>query len=161
MTQSTDVRHRAAGEAYFEDLAIGDTWMTGGIVVTESHILGFAGLTGDFFDVHTDDEFARELGFPGRIAHGLLGLALVDGLKNRAAVRLQAVASLGWTWDFAKPIVIGDRIRARISVLTLRLTRRSDRGIAELGFDVLNQRDEIVQHGQNQLMMRCRPGAAG
>jgi len=54
------------------------------MVVTESHIVQFAGLSGDLFDLHMDDEFARSLGFSGRVAHGLLGLILMDGLKNRA-----------------------------------------------------------------------------
>lgn len=151
------IQPRAPGDAFFDDLAVGESWRTGGIVVSESHVMAFAGLTGDFFDVHMDDTFARGLGFPGRIAHGLLGLALVDGLKNRAPVRLQAVASLGWTWDFAAPIALGDRIAAEITVLSLRATKRPDRGIAELGFDVRNQRDETVQKGSNRLMMQRRP----
>src|SRR4051812_13519420 len=93
-------RALAAGEYWFEDLAEGDHYETGRIVVTEAHIVSFAGLSGDFFDIHMDDEFARSQGFPGRIAHGLLGLALTDGLKNRAAVRVMAIASLGWAWKF-------------------------------------------------------------
>lgn len=149
----------AAGFYGLDDLMAGAWWRTGGLTVTESHVLGFAGLTGDFFDVHVDDEAARALGFPGRIAHGLLGLALVDGLKNRAPVRLAAVASLGWTFDFTAPILIGDRIQATITVRSTRPTRRPDRGIAVLGFDVVNQRGETVQRGENRLMMLRR--AAG
>lgn len=89
-------RQLSAGEYFYEDLAIGDWYETGALVVTDAHIVGFAGLSGDFFDIHMDDEFARAHGFPGRVAHGLLGLALTDGLKNRAAVRIMAIASLGW-----------------------------------------------------------------
>jgi len=71
------------GLNWYEDCAVGDVFATGGIVVSESLIQGFAGLSGDFFDLHVDDEFARRLGYPGRVAHGILGLALTDGLKNR------------------------------------------------------------------------------
>jgi acyl dehydratase len=151
-------RTLAAGLYYHEDLLIQDAWTTGGILVTESHVLGFAGLSGDFFDLHVDEDFARELGFPGRVAHGLLGLALVDGLKNRAPVRLSAIASLGWAWDFAAPIMIGDRIGARIAVASTRETRNPARGIAELSFEVKNQHGKVVQKGTNTLMMnRGRP----
>src|SRR5262249_11347767 len=90
----------ADGYNWYEDLAVGDRFATGGIVVTESHVAAFAGLTGDFFDLHVDDQFAEELGFSGRVAHGILGLALADGLKNRAAPRMRAIASLGWNWKF-------------------------------------------------------------
>ena len=142
---------------WYEEVAVGERFQTGGIVVTESHIMAFAGLTGDFFDLHVDDEFARKLGFPGRVAHGILGLAIVDGLKNRAETRFRAVASLGWNWKFGKPILIGDRIHARIEVTGRRETKRADRGILVLSFDVRNQRDETVQSGTNELMVLRRP----
>lgn len=137
----------------WEDAAVGDRYSTGGIVVTESLIAAFAGLSGDFFDLHVDDEFARSLGFPGRVAHGILGLALTDGLKNRAEHRFRAVASLAWNWTFAGPILVGDRIQAEITVQAKRETKRPDRGIVTLAFEVRNQRGEVVQKGTNELMV--------
>jgi 3-hydroxybutyryl-CoA dehydratase len=142
---------------WYEDVEPGERFATGGIVVTESHVMGFAGLTGDFFDLHVDEEFARSLGFPGRVAHGILGLAIVDGLKNRAETRFRAVASLGWNWKFTRPILIGDRIHAEIEVQSKRETRRADRGILVLAFKVKNQKDEVVQEGTNDLMVLRRP----
>jgi 3-hydroxybutyryl-CoA dehydratase len=152
-------RELAPGLYHLDDLRPGDRWRTGGITVTDWHVLTFAGLAGDFFDVHTDDAFARGLGFPGRIAHGLLGLALVDGLKNRADARLAAVASLGWRWGFAAPIRPGDRIAAEVEVLEVIPSRsKHDRGVARLGFQVLNQDGALVQEGENTLMMLRRRG---
>ena len=147
------------GLNYFEDVAAGDRYSTGGIVVTEALIAAFAGLSGDFFDLHVDDEFARGLGFPGRVAHGILGLALTDGLKNRAECRFRGVASLGWNWKFTGPILIGDRIQAEITVQAKRETRRPDRGIVTLAFEVKNQRGEVVQQGTNELMVLRRGDA--
>ena len=126
---------------------------TGGIVVAEAHIVAFAGLTGDFFDIHMDDAYAQALGYPGRVAHGLLGLALCDGLKNRAPVRFAAIVSLNWRWSFAGPILVGDRIAARIRVLGKRLTKNPARGIVTLGFELMNQKNEVVQKGENDLMV--------
>jgi 3-hydroxybutyryl-CoA dehydratase len=145
------------GMNWYEDVEVGDSYETGGIVVTESQILGFAGLSGDFFDLHVDDEFARGLGFPGRVAHGILGLALTDGLKNRAEVRFHGVAALGWNWKFTGPIFVNDRIHAVITVAAKRETKRADRGIVTLAFKVLNQRGEVVQEGTNDLMLLRRP----
>jgi len=143
------------GKYYFEDVWVGCFFQTRRIVVTETHIVNFAGISGDFFDVHMDDAFARAQGFPARIAHGLLGLSLVDGLKNRADVQLQAVASLGWkSWNFTAPIVMGDSITARIAVETAKLTSKGDRGVVELRFDVTNQDDVLVQTGCNVLLMQ-------
>ena len=141
---------------HYEEIAKGLTWETGGITVTESHILAFAGLSGDFYDLHVDDDYARSLGFPGKVAHGLLGLALADGLKNRSSVRLAAIVSLGWRWNFTGPILAGDRISATIRVISKRTTRRPERGLVTLYFDLRNQRGETVQHGENDMMVHRR-----
>jgi 3-hydroxybutyryl-CoA dehydratase len=146
------------GLNWYEDCAVGDRYVTGGIVVTESLIQAFAGLSGDFFDLHVDDEYARRLGFEGRIAHGILGLALTDGLKNRAEQRFRAVASLGWNWKFTGAILIGDRIHAEIAVTGRRETKRPDRGIVTLAFEVKNQHGKVVQEGTNDMMVERRPG---
>lgn len=137
----------------YEQIDDGLAFETGGITVTEGHILGFAGLTGDFYDIHMDDDYARALGYPGRVAHGLLGLALCDGLKNRAPVRFAAIVSLNWRWSFTGPILVGDRISARIAVLSKRPTRNPARGIVTLGFELVNQKGEVVQKGENDLMV--------
>jgi len=144
-----------AGKYFYDDLSVGAFFRTGRITVTEAHILAFAGVSGDFFDVHMDDGFARAQGFPGRIAHGLMGLCMVDGLKNRAEVQLQAVASLGWKdWAFKAPILPGDTIGATIVVEDMRLTSAGNRGVINLGYDVRNQNDVTVQAGRNALLMR-------
>jgi 3-hydroxybutyryl-CoA dehydratase len=148
-------RSLAPGEYWFEDLREGDHYETGRLVVTDAHIVGFAGLSGDFFDIHMDDEFARSQGFPARVAHGLLGLALTDGLKNRASVRIMAVASLGWAWRFRGPIFAGDRIGATVRVASLRLSGKGQ-GITTLAFEVTKQDGSVVQEGDTVLLTRRR-----
>ncbi len=143
----------------YEQIEPGLSFETGGITVTEAHILAFAGLTGDFFDIHMDDDYARALGYPSRVAHGLLGLALCDGLKNRAPIRFAAIVSLGWRWSFTGAILPGDRIAAQVAVLSKRLTRNPTRGIVTLGFDLRNGRGETVQRGENDLMVHTQAGA--
>ncbi|WP_274629000.1 MaoC family dehydratase [Arvimicrobium flavum] len=146
---------RALPPGYYgaTEVAIGDHYRTGRITVTESHITAFCGLSGDFFDIHVDDTFARSHGFSGRVAHGLLGLSMVDGLKNRAKVSFAAVASMGWNWRFRGPIMIGDTIEA---VITVRACtphpRREGQSRLTLGFSVLNQKGECVQEGETELL---------
>jgi 3-hydroxybutyryl-CoA dehydratase len=137
------------------DLRPGLAFETPGIVVTESHIVAFAGLCGDFFELHMDDAFAREQGFDGRVAHGLLGLALVDGLKNRATTQVDAIASLEWNWRFVAPVYPGDRIHARLEVIEARATSKPGRGVVRLAIAALNQRGETVQEGVNVLLVRA------
>lgn len=137
----------------YEEIDVGLEYETPGITVAEHHVLGFAGLTGDFYALHVDDDYARAIGYPGRVAHGLLGLALADGLKNRAAVRLAAIVSLGWRWKFTGPILIGDRVGARIRVVAKRETKKPDRGIVTIEVTLTNQRGETVQQGENDMMV--------
>jgi acyl dehydratase len=137
-------------------MMVGDYYKTAGVTVTEAHVVGFAGLSGDLFDVHMDDEFARAAGFPGRIAHGLLGLSLADGLKTRCSVRLLAIASLHWNWSYRAPLHIGDRIHVEIAIAAKRLTKRDDRGILTLAMKVVNQRAEVVQDGEHQLLVQVK-----
>jgi acyl dehydratase len=142
------------GEYGYGDIEVGASYRTGGMTVTEAHVVGFAGLSGDLFDVHMDDDFARAAGFPGRIAHGLLGLALADGLKTRCAVRLKGVATLTWNWSFRAPLLVGDRIHVVVEVAAKRATKREDRGIATLRMTVWNNREQVVQEGETQLLMQ-------
>jgi 3-hydroxybutyryl-CoA dehydratase len=141
---------------FYEDVPVGLTFDTGGLLLTETHIVQFAGLSGDFFDVHMDDDFARSVGFERRIGHGLLGLILVDGLKNRAERRFAAIASLSWQWNFRAPLYAGERIWGRLTVADKRLTKRGDRGILTLDVKVLNRTGEVLQDGTNLLMVRRR-----
>lgn len=139
---------------YYEDAPVGMVIDTEGITVTETHIVQFAGLSGDFFALHMDDEFARSLGFPRRVAHGLLGLILLDGLKNRASHRFASVASLNWNWSFRKPIFAGDRIQGRITIADKRTTSKPERGILTLQLALTNGANEVVQDGTNLLMVQ-------
>jgi acyl dehydratase len=140
----------------FNALRDGDWVRTAELTITADHIDRFAELTGDRFEIHMSDAKARAHGFRGRVAHGLLILSLVDGLKNQAAARFDAVASLGWDWSFKRPVLIGDSIRATLSVAEKRQTRHADKGIIRLRCDVVNQNGETVQTGSNQLMMYRR-----
>ena len=160
MNNSKTSRRLEPGEYWFDDLIVGDHYGTGHIVVTEAHIVGFAGLSGDFFELHMDDEFARSHGFPARVAHGLLGLAMADGLKNRSPVRIVGIAALGWNWNFRGPIFVGDRIGVTVVVNAKRLNSRRDRGILTLGFTVSNQLDKVVQEGETTLITPLRPAGS-
>lgn len=148
---------------FYEDIHPGLSFETPGLTVTDAHIVQFAGLSGDFFALHMDDDFARSLGFPRRVAHGLLGLILLDGLKNRAEKSFASVASLSWNWNFRKPLFAGERISGRLTVAEKRLTSKGNRGILTLALELRNAQGEVLQDGTNLLLVRTRavePGAA-
>ena len=154
-------RSLAGGGYFFDDIEIGDRFETGSTEVTAEIIRRFAALSGDNYALHLDDAFAGELGFPALIAHGILIMALADGLKFNSPVQLDAVASLGWDIKFTKPVFAGDVISAEITVKGKRATTNPERGIATLAFEIRNQTGETVQSGINRLMMRRNAGDGG
>ena len=150
-------RALAPGAYFWDEVRPGDRWKTGEAEITAALIDGFAALSGDRFEIHMDEAAARDHGFPGRVAHGLLVLSLIDGLKNQADVQMRAIASLGWTWSFRAPVLIGHRIGATITVKDARATSNPARGILALGFEVRTQSGDLVQDGTNQLMAKRHP----
>lgn len=144
-------------KTYYEDYAVGDEFITPGRTVTEADVVMFAGLTGDYNRIHTDAEYMKDSIFGERIAHGLLGLALVNGLKYRTDVDSDGViAFLGLTWKFSGPIKLGDTIHAIVRIASKRETSKPDRGIMIQSIQVLNQRGEVVQEGEFTSMLKRR-----
>ena len=134
-------------------LAIGDRIQTGTKMVDAADIDRFADLSGDRFALHMNDDAARQLGFPRRVAHGLLVLSLIDGLKNQAPAQLSAVASLGWNICFSAPVLVGDHLQATFTVLSMRSARDRQRAVVVLGVEARNQQGRIVQSGSTTLML--------
>jgi acyl dehydratase len=144
---------------WFEEIEVGEEYESPGRTITETDIVIFAGLSGDYNVLHTDAEFMKSSIFGERIAHGLLGLAIQAGLFTRAT---QAYATLGFmelSWKFRGPIKIGDTIRLRAKVTAKKETAEADRGLVTLERQVLNQRDEVVQAGETDVMVERRPAA--
>lgn len=143
---------------YFEDFAVGERFASPARTVTEADIALFAGISGDFNPLHTDEEFAKETPYGRRIAHGLLVLAMVSGLNQRLGLfDGTTIAFLGLTWNFRRPVFPGDTIRFEMEIAEKRETSHPDRGILVRAYRVLNQRGELCQEGTMTVMMRRRP----
>jgi acyl dehydratase len=141
---------------YFDEIDIGEAYESPGRTITEADIVLFAGLSGDYNIIHTDAEFMKTSIFGERIAHGLLGLSIQAGLLTRAMAAYASVGSAGLRWKFKAPIKIGDTIRVRAKVLAKRETAKPDVGVVTLARTVLNQRDEVVQEGETDMMVERR-----
>lgn len=148
--------------AYFEDLAIGTSMTSPGRTVTEHDIAAFAGLSGDYNLLHTDARFAAATPFGQRIAHGLLGLSIASGLAARLnLIDGTAQAFSGLEWKFRRPIVAGDTVYVEIAVAATKPMPAAGGGLVSFQLKLLNQRDEVVQRGTWDLLMRSRPAGDG
>jgi len=145
-------------ERYYEDMEVGTEYESPARTVTETDLVNFSAISGDWNAVHSDEEYCKETPYKTRIIHGLLGLAISEGLKFRIPefVAARYVASLFWHYNFRGPIFIGDTIRARIRVQSKRATKKPDRGIVVEYVTLVNQRGEVVQEGEHGLMILRR-----
>ena len=147
---------------YLEDLHAGDVFASAARTITESDVVAFAGLSGDFNPIHTDVEFAKDTPYGQRVVYGLLGLAMLTGLLDRTGLFSgSAIAMLGIRdWTFTAPMFIGDTVRFRLTITDVRRTSSGDRGVVKRHFELLNQRDEVVQQGHIDLLVRARESVA-
>jgi acyl dehydratase len=142
---------------YFDEIEVGEEYESPGRTVTETDIVIFAGLSGDYNILHTDAEFMKQSVFGERIAHGLLGLSIQAGLFTRATLPYAVVALADLRWKFKGPIKIGDTIHMRARVSGKKDADKPDRGVVTLERRVINQRDEVVQEGETDLLVERRP----
>ena len=100
---------------YFDEIQVGDTLLTHRRTITESDIVSFAGISGDFFYAHMDDIAARESIFEKRVAHGYFVLSAAAGLFVDPAPG-PVLANYGLdNLRFVKPVYPGDTIQVRLT----------------------------------------------
>jgi acyl dehydratase len=158
----TELTHRYGHGLWFEEFTEGLPIRTRGRTITESDIVAFAGLSGDFNPMHTDARYAETTQFGARIAHGALVFSIATGLAYQLGVlEGTVIAFLGFEMKLRAPVYIGDTIRVEASVSKRRPVPASGGGIVTLDVKVLNQRDEVVQKGEWTIMVRSKPGETG
>ena len=148
---------------YYEDFVVGEELFSAGRTIGEGTIDLFAGLTGDYSQVHTDAEMMKESEFGERIAHGLLNLAILQGLMWRTGyTQGTGIATIGWDkLRFTAPVHIGDTVRAYWTIKDKRVSQsRPHLGIIFEACRLVNQRKETVLTAEHTTMVRRRPEAA-
>ncbi len=132
---------------YFDDVAVGQEWESNGRTVTETDVVNFAGLSGDFNPIHVDHEFARTTPYRRPIAHGILVWAIGSGL----AVYFPPMRTLAFMsireWYFREPVFPGDTLHVRSKVLEKEVRGRGRRGVITWQRQILNQGGKVVQEG--------------
>ncbi len=144
---------------YFEEFSVGQKITSVGRTVTEGDIMSFAGLTGDYNQIHTDAQFAAGTQFGQRIAHGLLGLSIAVGLLMRTGVLEGTVLAFREIveWKFIKPIFIGDTIHVGMEAKELKSMPRAGGGLAYVALEVKNQKDETLMRGTLAVLVASKP----
>lgn len=129
-----------------------------GRTIREADVVLFAGISGDYAAIHTDEVYSRDTYFGRPIAHGLLGLSIASGLWTRTdAARLIMpcmVALLNTNWNFNKPIFFGDTVRLGLRILELKPSSSGQYVVMTMERWLDSETDERVQHGTFQNLLR-------
>lgn len=144
---------------YFEEFTVGQSVTTTGRTISEDAIFSFAGLTGDYNQIHTDAAFASKTQFGQRIAHGLLGLSVAVGLIMRTGLLEGTVLAFReiQDWKFVKPFFIGDTVHAVLTIAETKALPRIGGGALVAAVEVRNQNDEVCQKGTLNLLVLSKP----
>lgn len=144
---------------YFEEFFVGQKVTTVGRTVTEYDINTFAGLSGDFNQIHTDAEFSRKTPIGQRIAHGILGLSIASGLAMRTGILEGTVIVFREIaeWKFVKPIFINDTIHVDLEVKETKALPRIGGGSVTITLEVKNQNDEVCHRGTWVVLVMSKP----
>ena len=138
----------------FDEFNVGELYTSQARTITESDVVAFAGLSGDYNPLHTDAEFGKKTPFGERIAHGMLVSAIATGMANWTGIfEGTTLALMEQVIRYKGPVKFGDTVHLELEVQEKKTTSKPDRGIVIFAARVKNQADEIVQEGEWTLMM--------
>jgi acyl dehydratase len=141
---------------YFNDVEVGETWDSPARTITETDVVNFAGITGDYNPLHVDHEFAKNTLFGRPIAHGLLGLSFVAGLGSFSPWMRTAAFVRIRDWAFLKPVFIGDTVHVRTEIVAKEVRGRGRRGLVTWKRQLINQVGVVVQEGITETLVEIR-----
>lgn len=146
------------GGLHFEEFEIGDSVASVGRTITETDIVNFAALSGDWNLIHSDAEYSKSQMFGQRVAHGLLVLSIASGQAVRLGFMEETVQAFrGLEWRFTKPVFIGDTIHLRVEVAEKKEMRRLGGGFVTFKMEVVNQHGDICQRGTWEILCKSLP----
>ena len=144
---------------YFEDFEVGQEFSTPARTVTQTDIVNFACLSGDFNDVHTNFEYCKTTPFGEPIAHGPLVYAIMGGLQYASGINDGTVLALLQIdgWRMLSPVKHGDTIRMMSKVIEKKETSKPDRGVVSFEHRCVKHDGTIAQEMRASIMYRRRP----
>lgn len=144
---------------YFEEFEVGLEIVTTGRTITETDIVQFAGLSGDYNQIHTDAEYSKDTPFGQRVAHGLLGLSIASGLLVLTGFMEGTIMAFREIngWKFVKPIFIGDTVHVSTKVIETKALPRLGGGSVVIELSLVNQSGETVMKGKWTVLIASKP----
>ena len=143
---------------YFEEVEIGTEYVTRGRTITESDIVQFAALTGDYNPMHTNDEYMKNHRMGQRVAHGMLTLSYAIGqIFQLGFMEGTVIAFRGIEMKFSLPVFVGDTLHSVVKIVEKKEARRLGGGSIIAEVKIINQDGKTVQSGTMTLILASTP----
>jgi acyl dehydratase len=141
----------------FEEFEVGLEIETAARTITETDIVNFAGLSGDFNFIHTNADAAKDTPFGQRVAHGMLVASIATGLAvQQGFIDGTTLAFRELEWKFTKPVFIGDTVHVAIKVIETKPMPRLGGGLVTFDARVVNQNGDAVHKGVWKMLIKGR-----
>lgn len=143
---------------YLDEFSVGQQFVSPARTIAEADVACFAGLTGDYNPLHTNEEFAKEHSiFKTRIAHGLLGLSIMSGQLNQLGMMEgTTIAFIESTDKFVGPIRIGSTVVTKATVSEIKFSSKPGKGILKFEVELVDQDDNVAIKQSMTLMMKTK-----
>jgi acyl dehydratase len=139
----------------FDEFELGAHYISQARTVTETDVVNFAGLSGDFNPLHTDAQFGQTTPFGERIAHGMLIMAMATGMANWTGLfEGTTLALLEQLIRYKGAVKFGDTVHLELKVIDKKESSKPDRGVVRFSAQVFNQRQEVVIDGEWVVLMK-------
>ncbi len=139
----------------FSQFEMGQAYTTASRTITEADIVNFAGISGDYYPLHTNEEFAKETPFKTRIGHGALSFAVATGLGNQLGIfEGTTLALMSTLTKYTGAVLPGDTVTMTMTVKETKPSSKGGRGVVTFTTVLNKQTGDQVFEGEWVLMMR-------
>lgn len=136
----------------FGDLQIGEVRTSRGRTLTETDVVNFCMLTGNWLEIHANTEFAAAALYKKRLVQGTLIFSIVNALIPFDSSVVEAFYGTD-KLRFLKPSFIGDTVWARSEIIDLK-PKKDGAGVATCELLGVNQRKEKIMRCEFSLLIR-------
>jgi acyl dehydratase len=144
----------------FESLKPGQTFSSPARTLTETDLVMFNMMTGDWHPIHADEVYARETRIGRRMFVGTFGIALAVAQSNDLLpLKNRIIAALGIKeWSYKAPLFIGDTVHTDMVIAETRVTSDGKRGVIARALRLLKHDGTLAQEGRAESMVELEAG---
>lgn len=136
----------------FNELVMGERKRSRGRTITETDVVNFCMLTGNWLELHSNVEYAKQTLYGQRLVQGSLVFSIVNALIGFSPEVVEAFYGVD-RLRFVKPTFINDTLHAQSEIITLR-DKGEHHGVATMRLQGVNQHDEVVMSCEFSLLVR-------